>query len=683
MKMSFYPKLAWTGIEKNKRLYKPYIFTCIGMLMMYYIMGFLTDSSVLVQLKGGDIIQQVLRLGSGVIAVFAMIFLFYTNSFLVRRRKKEFGLYNILGMGKQNIARILIWETLIIFAITFLAGSFAGIVLSKLAELALINIMNGEVTYSFTISVVAIKNALLWFAMIFFLILLNTLRQIHTSNPVTLLRSENSGEKPPKANWVLGIAGAILLGFAYYIAVSIEEPVSALMWFFVAVIMVIIATYLLFIAGSVVFCRMLQKKKNYYYKSEHFVSVSSMVYRMKRNGAGLASICILITMVLVMIASTTCLYIGGEESLRVRYPRNIEVDIGVQFLEELQTENIDRFREKVLENTEEYQQEQRNVLEYVTASFAGYLENGFIEMDITKLTDFSMDTYDRVVQAYFISLDDYNRITGMEEQLGEDEALVYSYGMSYNEERIAVNGGRVYQVKKVVDEFIGTGNAAMSILPSIYIVVPDLDAAAEPLLDLYDYNGNRMVQLHWYYGFDMDAEYEEQILLFDQIYENCRNLSIESETGLSYSCGAVARERDEFFAMYGGLFFLGIMLSVVFVFAAVLIIYYKQISEGYEDQSRFEIMQKVGMTKKEIRKCINSQMLTVFYLPLVAAGIHLAFAFPIIEKLLQLFCLMNTTLLIITTIVCVLVFALFYMLVYRMTSNAYYTIVSGVKEEVA
>ena len=683
MKMSFYPKLAWTGIEKNKRLYKPYIFTCIGMLMMYYIMGFLTDSSVLVQLKGGDIIQQVLRLGSGVIAVFAMIFLFYTNSFLVRRRKKEFGLYNILGMGKQNIARILIWETLIIFAITFLAGSFAGIVLSKLAELALINIMNGEVTYSFTISVVAIKNALLWFAMIFFLILLNTLRQIHTSNPVALLRSENSGEKPPKANWVLGIAGAILLGFAYYIAVSIEEPVSALMWFFVAVIMVIIATYLLFIAGSVVFCRMLQKKKNYYYKSEHFVSVSSMVYRMKRNGAGLASICILITMVLVMIASTTCLYIGGEESLRVRYPRNIEVDIGVQFLEELQTENIDRFREKVLENTEEYQQEQRNVLEYVTASFAGYLENGFIEMDITKLTDFSMDTYDRVVQAYFISLDDYNRITGMEEQLGEDEALVYSYGMSYNEERIAVNGGRVYQVKKVVDEFIGTGNAAMSILPSIYIVVPDLDAAAEPLLDLYDYNGNRMVQLHWYYGFDMDAEYEEQILLFDQIYENCRNLSIESETGLSYSCGAVARERDEFFAMYGGLFFLGIMLSVVFVFAAVLIIYYKQISEGYEDQSRFEIMQKVGMTKKEIRKCINSQMLTVFYLPLVAAGIHLAFAFPIIEKLLQLFCLMNTTLLIITTIVCVLVFALFYMLVYRMTSNAYYTIVSGAKEEVA
>ena len=681
MKMSFYPKLAWTGIEKNKRLYKPYIFTCIGMLMMYYIMGFLTDSSVLVQLKGGDIIQQVLRLGSGVIAVFAMIFLFYTNSFLVRRRKKEFGLYNILGMGKQNIARILIWETLIIFAITFLAGSFAGIVLSKLAELALINIMNGEVTYSFTISVVAIKNALLWFAMIFFLILLNTLRQIHTSNPVALLRSENSGEKPPKANWVLGIAGAILLGFAYYIAVSIEEPVSALMWFFVAVIMVIIATYLLFIAGSVVFCRMLQKKKNYYYKSEHFVSVSSMVYRMKRNGAGLASICILITMVLVMIASTTCLYIGGEESLRVRYPRNIEVDIGVQFLEELQTENIDRFREKVLENTEEYQQEQRNVLEYVTASFAGYLENGFIEMDITKLTDFSMDTYDRVVQAYFISLDDYNRITGMEEQLGEDEALVYSYGMSYNEERIAVNGGRVYQVKKVVDEFIGTGNAAMSILPSIYIVVPDLDAAAEPLLDLYDYNGNRMVQLHWYYGFDMDAEYEEQILLFDQIYENCRNLSIESETGLSYSCGAVARERDEFFAMYGGLFFLGIMLSVVFVFAAVLIIYYKQISEGYEDQSRFEIMQKVGMTKKEIRKCINSQMLTVFYLPLVAAGIHLAFAFPIIEKLLQLFCLMNTTLLIITTIVCVLVFALFYMLVYRMTSNAYYTIVSGAKEE--
>lgn len=303
MKKGFYSRLAWTGMRKNKKLYTPYILTCIGMVMMFYIVSFLAGSDVLKSMAGGDVMQSILGLGCGVIGVFALIFLFYTNSFLIRRRKKEFGLYNILGMGKWNLARVLFWESLIIAAISLVAGLFAGIALSKFAELGMVNVLEGTASFSMSIAPAAILQTIGLFAVIFFLILLNTLRQIHLTNPIKLLHSESTGEKPPKANWFIALAGAVILAGAYYLAVSIEEPMEALMSFFVAVIMVIVATYMLFMAGSVAVCRILQKKKKYYYKTNHFVSVSSMLYRMKRNGAGLASICILCTMVLVMVSS--------------------------------------------------------------------------------------------------------------------------------------------------------------------------------------------------------------------------------------------------------------------------------------------------------------------------------------------------------------------------------------------
>ena len=677
VKWNFYPKLAWSGIQKNKRLYFPYLLTCIGMIMMYYILAFLADSGVLQYLKGGDSIQLVLSLGTRVIAIFSLIFLFYTNSFLIRRRKKEFGLYNILGMGKRNLARILIWETVMTFGISFLIGTFAGVAFSKLAELALVNIMQGEVTYTFSVSLSALKNALLWFAVIFLLILLNTLRQIHTANPVALLRSENTGEKAPKANWVLGIAGAILLGAAYYLAVSIEEPLSALLVFFFAVIMVIVATYLLFIAGSVVLCRILQKNKKYYYKANHFVSVSSMAYRMKRNGAGLASICILITMVLVMLASTTCLYIGSEDSIRARYPRDVAMSIRTYSLDTLQGEQWNQMRESLLLGTEAYRDDMTNELEYVTAATFGYMKDGCIETDVTRMSEFSIDTYDKLVQVYYISLADYNRLMGKSEELSEDEAFVYTVRLDFEESHIAVNRGKIYRVKEVLEDFIGNGSAALSMIPSVFIVVPDLQVAVEPLIGLADYNGNQMIQMGWYYGFDMDTDDAAQLQALDLIYQNCRSLiDTYPQEIQSFTCEAAAHDRADFYGTYGGLFFIGIMLSIVFVFAAVLIIYYKQISEGYEDQSRFEIMQKVGMTKRDIRRCINSQMLTVFYLPLLAAGMHLAFAFPLIQKLLMLFNLMDIKLLILTTVISFMIFALFYMLVYRKTSKAYYVIVS-------
>lgn len=326
MRTGFYPKLAWTGIYKNRQVYFPYLLTCIGMVMMYYIISYLSVSESLDTMYGGDVMGQILGLGCGVLAVFALIFLFYTNSFLIRRRKKEFGLYNILGMGKKNLVRIQVWESVIIAVIALCTGIICGIAVSKLAELVVVNVIHADISFAFSIPAAAVASTLKVFAIIFLLIFISSILQIHVANPIELLRSENAGEKRPKANWLLAVLGIVLLGVAYYVAVTIKDPVDALLWFFVAVIMVIGATYMLFIAGSVVICYLLQKNKRYYYKTRHFVSVSSMMYRMKRNGAGLASICILSTMVLVMVSSTTCLYIGIEDSLDQRYVRDMMIE---------------------------------------------------------------------------------------------------------------------------------------------------------------------------------------------------------------------------------------------------------------------------------------------------------------------------------------------------------------------
>ena len=327
MKRGLYFRLAATGMSKNKKFYFPYIFTCFCMVMMYYIIQFLRISDDFRTMRGGESMQMILGMGTPVIAVFSWILLYYTNSFLIRRRQKEFGLYHILGMGKRELVKILIWENLMTAVISIAGGLLGGILFSKLAELAAVKIVGNHLGYKMTIEPKAIYYTVSLFLAIFAVILLRMLIFIFRTKPVDMLKSETAGEKPPKANWILAIAGLIILAGAYWIAVSIEEPMEAMLWFMVAVLMVIVATYLLFIAGSVAFCRLMQKKKNYYYKTRHFVSISSMVYRMKRNGAGLASICILSTMVLVMVSSTVCLYASIEGNLARHYPQQFSVEM--------------------------------------------------------------------------------------------------------------------------------------------------------------------------------------------------------------------------------------------------------------------------------------------------------------------------------------------------------------------
>lgn len=695
MKKGFYPKLAFDGIRKNKKMYLPYILTSIGMVMMYYIIIFLQFSQSIKDAVQSSTVSEILGLGSWVIAIFSCIFLFYTNSFLIKRRKKEFGLYNILGMDKHNLGIILFWETLIIAVISLVVGLAAGIAFSKLAELIFLNLLKSDVTFDLTVSSQGIGLCAIIFTVINILLFFNSLRQVQFSSAISLVKSEQTGEKPPKGNWIFGILGVLLLGGAYYISLSIKEPLQALTLFFVAVIMVIIGTYLVMISGSVLFCRLLQKNKKYYYKPNHFVSVSSMVYRMKRNGAGLASICILATMVLVMISSTTSLYFGEEDALAIRYPREINIDISTLDTDLEKNGQMDNIISDIKNICKNHGVKETGTYTYLSGMISGMITNdGKVETDINRIDNFSniaLGDFSSVYSFIFIPVDEYNKIIGTSYTLKDDEAIIYNYrnDSRYGKNVISFNRGQSFKIVKQTDEFVIDTNAAISVTPTMALIVNDIDNATKGLT----YNAttaqkieNTGISFHRYYCFDAGVSPQHQIELSKDI-ANYLDGNIEKYRADTSSCmfrsNVESREQNrlDFFGLYGGLFGLGIILSIVFIFAAVLIIYYKQISEGYEDQSRFEIMQKVGMTKTEIRKSINSQLLTVFFLPLIFAGMHLAFAAPIIKKLLLLFNLTNLNLFIVTILISFAAFALFYMIVYKITSSAYYKIVSGAKED--
>ncbi len=680
MKKALYARLAWTGMVKNKRLYLPYLLSCGGMVLMFYILMGLSGSPVLENMAGGGSSAIILRLGTVVIAVFALLFLFYTHAFLVRRREREFGLYNILGMGKGNIARVLLWETAITYGMTTAAGLLLGVALYKLAELGMVRLLQVQVTYTLSVSVSSLLATAALFAIIHVLILLDGLRRLRGVSAIALLRSENMGEKPPRAKWVLTAAGAVLLAGAYALAVSIREPLAALLWFFAAVIMVILATYLLFISGSVTLCRSLQRNKRYYYRPQHFVSVSSMAYRMKRNGAGLASVCILATMVLVMISSTTCLYVGQEKAVGSRYPHDLAVTVygGEHLLDEAEVAGL---REGVESTIFNFGGKVSNVAEYREVSISGLLDGGDIRIDSTGA---SVTDSTHAIQIHFLPLEDYNAATGQSLTLGDGQVYVAALRTEFNSDTLSIDGGMVRHVMKREIPMLG-GPAVADITPSLMVVVPDFERFVPELQSYLEDKYGWYPGAYWNYGFDTDLP-ENQQGNIDGTTPNLEDAlngylaGVSSDWGVGVSVESKAANRADFYGTYGGLFFLGIMLSIVFIFAAVAILYYKQLSEGYEDQSRFDIMQKVGMTKGDIRRSINSQLLTVFSLPLVMAGLHLCFAFPFIHKLLLLFNLDDRGLLVGTTAVSFLVFAVLYAVVYKLTGNAYYHIVADNKE---
>lgn len=645
------------------------------MVMMFYLLRFLQDSPVIGVMRGSVTLSTVLPMGYAVIAIFSIIFLFYTNSFLIRQRYQEFGLYNILGMNKQNVCMIMAWESIFVGGLAIVTGQAAGILLSKGAELVLFNLVHMDISFDLRISAVSVFYTITGYIIIYLILLLNSVIKVWFAKPLDLLKSNRVGEKMPKRTWVYAAVGMVLLGAAYYLAVSIKEPLTALTYFFLAVIMVIIGTYALFMAGSVVLCRILQKNKRYYYQPNHFISVSSMMYRMKRNGAGLASICILLTMVLVMLSSTTSLYFGIEDSLVGRYPHSVNVVVGFSDVEDLNSENLKKLYEAVRENSPEVKETDC----YTVGGTSGLFSDQGINLDVTSV-DVSINDYEQVGTLQVMSLEEYNRLCDADETLNADECLLYANRITYDSDTFTIVDGSSYKVKKMLDNCVKDGDLDSMMNPSMIMVVPDFEECLKTVSDFRTRTEGTVMALRWKCGYDVEST-EQETKEAEAIEESLARLSeTKSVDGLIfYSVDSREDNRESFYDLNGSLFFLGIVLSTVFLLAAVMIIYYKQLSEGYEDYTRYEIMQKVGMTKQDIRKSINSQMLTVFFSPLLMAGLHLCFAFPFLWKIMMMFGLNNRTLIIAITVICYIIFGIFYAVVYKITSNLYFHIVSGNK----
>lgn len=662
--MSIYARLAAGGIRRNKQLYLPYILMSALMAMMFYIVCFLSENPFVAQTKGSDSLIAMLKMGIGVMAVFSAIFLFYTNSFLIKRRKREFGLYSVLGLGKRNIVQIMIWETLMVGAGSIVFGIGAGILFSKLAELLAMKILRADIGYEFYVSAYGIVSTLVVFAFIFLLILLNVIREIVFSKTITLLRSENEGEKPPRANWAAAAFGAVLLGAAYYMAIAIKQPISALLGFFVAVLMVIAATYLLFIAGSVAFCKVLQKNKRFYYRAKHFVSVSQMAYRMKRNGAGLASICILCTMVLVTLSTTFCLYAGKEKLVNTRYPREILI-----FPQSVNREYGEEFVDSLDEIFDEEEIIPKNVLDYTYTEWVCSLSGDVLTLENNVYSTAEAFVTD-VRNVYFITQEDYSDTMGEKLSLSNGEVAIYTKGADYKYNSITFEGVGSFEIVKRLDEMTLMGFDAANINDSIYVIASDfsiLEKAAYVTDDFGEYYSGTPR----YYGFDTGLSAADSQAFYERLTQKL------DERSMQYSAVLRQNEIDSFLGMYGGLFFLGIVFGGIFILAAALIVFYKQISEGYEDIAHFDILRKVGMSDSGIRKSVNSQVLMVFFAPLAVAGIHMCFAFPMLTKLLEMFALYDKGYMAKVSIACFCAFAAIYVALYALTSRCYYNIISA------
>ncbi|WP_281531974.1 ABC transporter permease [Anaerocolumna aminovalerica] len=655
MSKLFYPKLAATNIKKNYQTYVPYILTSIGTVMMYYILKTISLDDGLNSMSGGDSLKTILAMGSFVIGLFSLIFLFYTNSFLIKRRKKEFGLFNILGMEKKHISRVMFFETVYVSFISIILGLLGGIVLSKLMYMLLLKLLKFEVPMGYAISFTAVYKTLILFAGIFLLTFINNLRQIHLTKPIELLKGGQVGEKEPKTKWLLTLIGLAALAGGYIIAITTESPIAALYMFLIAVILVIIGTYCLFTAGSIALLKLLKKNKKYYYKTKHFITVSGMMYRMKQNAVGLANICILSTAVLVMLSTTVSLYIGMEDVLRNRYTRNLLIT---------STDITEEYRKGVKDTAsnilEQHGAEAENIMEYRYLGF-GAMRKGdsFVTGD-----DIRNSVSSDIKMLYFIPLEDYNAMNNTSYTLDNNEIFLIVNGETYTHETFTIFDTPLH-IREHHNTLVEGLSDMGDVVNSFYVITKDLGQIEEMYRQQLGTSDESVSYYRYIYGFDINTEDKETIQISQDISSTLENSYVESAAG----------SKEGFFSLYGGLFFLGIFLGGLFIMATVLIIYYKQISEGYDDKSRFEIMQKVGMSRSEIKKSIGSQVLTVFFLPIVTAAIHIAFAFKVITKLLALLGLTNVVLFAWCTLGTLLVFAVFYAIIYVMTAKVYYKIV--------
>lgn len=670
MHKGIFSRLAKQNIRNNKSTYIPYIITCIFCIAMIYMMEFLRDCPTLDQaVRQADEVRMIVFTGEIVVEIFCIIFLIYSNSFLMKRRQKEIGLYNILGLERNHIGIVMFLETIITSIGSLAGGIAAGIIGSKLALLLLLKLLHIPSVLGFYISVKGIFTCLFMFGIIFLMILFLNLAKIHLSRPVELLRGNNTGEKEPVAKWLMALIGFICLGAGYYLAVTTESPIKAITIFLLAVILVMAGTYLLFTAGSIVILKFLRRRKSFYYRTGNFISISGMLYRMKQNAIGLASICILSTGVLLMISMTVSIYFGMNDIMLNRYPYDVDMSVTSISEDECQTA-IEAFEKAIADNKVPVEKSVEEIYLDIVCS-----KNG--DQILIKPAN-TIRNSDSVLVLSLLNQAEYERLTGISANLNDGEIFAW-YPLAVQKDSVTVDETE-FTVKKWLDKNpLTCGEDAVSDNAVLVVTDEDFKKFDEMRTEMYKGVSSAPAgeDLTLHLGLDITGSETDKIDFGTPVMEVVKDL--KKNGGLSenswITSGIRQQEYESYYADKGSLLFIGIFLGSLFLMGTAMIIYYKQISEGYEDQKRFEIMQKVGLSRREVRSSVRRQILMVFFLPLLMAMLHITMAFPMIRRMLLLFGMTNTKLFIGCTAGTVLIFAVVYGLIYLMTARSYYHIV--------
>ena len=655
-KSGFFPRLALVNLVRNGRFYGPYLLSCGMTAAMYYILSYLTRSDIVASVRGAGYLQSLMYLGALVVALFAAVLLLYANSFVMKRRRRELGLYNILGLEKRHIAHLMVWETVYCAAAAILGGLAAGVLLSKLVLLLLLQVSRLPVQYGFEISLPGMANTAALFGILFLLTLVWNLAGLLRSKPVELLHSASAGEREPRTKRLLVVLGAVTLGAGYATALTVADPFTALAYFFLAVVLVMIGTYCLFTAGSIALLKHLRNSPRYYYQPKHFTAVAGLLYRMKQNAVGLANICILSTMVLVTVSTTVSLYAGLEGSLDRMFPYDVDViqDVTEGSGEDDAAITAENLTE--LQAAAERSSRKVELLQWFTQTdtIGAYSGNTF-----SLSTQGSADT-----QIDLLTADEYSRLTGHTVALAPEEVLVQAENIDLPETFYLED--LPFHVAGTIEDFPRHNSTVVITGQTSRVSLVVADESVISAVKALDPDG---VYQEIHLQMNVDGTDTEKLAFVDSLIDS----------GLQNTSSITSRQDNaiDYYTMYGGFLFLGVFLGLLFLLSTVLIIYYKQISEGYEDQRRYQIMQQVGMSPREVRASIRSQVLLVFFLPLVTAGIHVAAAFPMLCKLLELFNLFDVGLFALCAAGTLLVFCAIYALVYGLTTRAYSRIVGG------
>ena len=664
MSKSMYCKMAVTNLKKNKKFYLPYLLSTLFTVVTFFTICNMSFSDSLVKIKGGDQLRVILALGSIIIGFFGVIFLFYTNGFLMKQRKKELGLYCILGLEKKHMALVLFYEMIVSAVLTIAGGLIVGMVISKLLFLILLRLVRFEVTLKIEFTAIAYIMTVLLFLAIYVATYIKNLLQVHLTNPIDLLKGSNKGEKEPKASWLLALLGVICLGIGYYMALSIENPLKAMIYFFIAVIFVIVGTNLLFTSVSIYVLKFLKSRKSYYYNPRNFISVSGMIYRMKQNAAGLANICILSTMVIICMTSVFSLYVGQKDIMRQQFPHTIEIKTKYNVDK---TEELNQIME---ENAPKYGVQLSFQSNFHEFDYYMMEESGGYRL-IPKDLHLTEDDFEKLLHVSIVPYTEVKEVYHLEENIVDVNQAVIFDNMDRFELDTMEFGEKCVQIVKKLSEFNHIKKTEYGFDHNLYVFVKDYETADALYRSLLGDQYDERIKADCTHTFYYDVKgSEKDCLAFENAVSSLVKDMEDIKTRRFYHI-----DNLEWYILFGGLFFIGTYFGLLFLIATVLIIYYKQITEGYDDRERFNIMQKVGMSRREVKKTIHKQVLMVFFLPILLAVCHTCFALPMLKRMFQVFYMFNTTLINLSTLGTVILYVFVYAAVYLLTARAYEKIV--------